>query len=245
MRRISKWTIGCASAALLVLAACGGNDADNNGTVTGTGGAAGSGGGGTGGTGGGGSGGAGGGGGTTGAPAPQQLPPDQLALVILDGNADEVGDGGLGLARAQNADVLAFSQRMITDHTMGLQQGRQMTAAAKITPAQGTVGQQISVQSVGEEQQIRLQPLSRFDAAFMCMEIRTHQQLIAMLQAQTSPGPLAGMVQMNIQVATQHLQLAQQILATLSNNQVPAGSDATAYCAQFSGNGAATGATGG
>lgn len=95
-------TLGLVGALALVAGACAGNDDDANRGNSGT-------------QAGGGSGGSGGGsGGTTGGSdggvnSAQPLTQEQLALVLLDANCTEVSDGGLGLARAQNAQVLDFA----------------------------------------------------------------------------------------------------------------------------------------
>src|SRR5947209_8924469 len=141
MRRTTIAKLGCALAITLI-AGCGGdsnNAANANGTGNGNGTSNAN--GGSGGT----------GGGTT---APQPLSDPEVALVLLDANANEVGDGGLGVARAQNDQVVAFAQKMIDDHSMALTHARTTLAATQIAPQQSLAGQQRSVQSVGAAQQL-------------------------------------------------------------------------------------------
>jgi hypothetical protein len=72
----------------------------------------------------------------------------EVALVALDGNANEVGDGGLGLARGQNDQAVAFAQKMINDHSMALTHARATLAAMQIASQQSSASQQRLVASV-------------------------------------------------------------------------------------------------
>ncbi len=223
MRRFTVQWVGCA-AVMALFGACGGNDNNNTGT-SGT-------------PAGGGTSASDGGTGTTSAP----LTEPQVALVLLDANASEVGDGGLGLARATNDQVVAFAQKMVTDHTMALQHARSTIASAAIVPQQSALGQQRSINAVGTDQQLRLQPLSAFDAAFMCQEVQEHARIIQTIDTQTQSamqGPLAAELQMNRATAVAHLDLASQILTQLMTAQGAGG--VTQFCAQFQGTASSAG----
>jgi len=209
MRRFTLRWVGCV-AVLASIGACDGSDNQSGSSAAG-------------------------GGATVGTTSTTALDDGQVALVILDANGAEVGDGGLGLARATSAEVLAFAQTMVTDHTTALAHVRSTIAAAAIVPAQSTAGQQRSVASLGVEQQLRMQPLDAFDAAFICREVDAHAALLEVIDTQGQAamhGPLAGELQMARATAAAHLDLASRILTSLMNAEGGKG-DVTQFCAQF------------
>jgi putative membrane protein len=222
----------------LVMVGCGGNDTDDNTQVSGpTSTPAGD---------GGASSGSSGSGSTTTTPSCPTTPVTptivaltdaQLALVLNDANAAEVGDGGLGMARAASDQVFTFAQRMVQDHGTALQQARAMLPPTALAPQASTLDQQLAQQHAQEDLNLMLRPLSQFDAAFMCGEIDAHAQVIALLDAQTmvTLPQVATLVQANRATAQAHLAAAQQIVAALATSagQATANGDTTAFCAQL------------
>jgi predicted outer membrane protein len=249
MRARLMVTIGCTAITFSFLCiGCGGDD--NNGTAnttsTGGGGASGT----------AGSGGAGGGAGSgplcSNMPVTPTIVPlldEQLVLVMNDANAGEVGDGGLGMARASSDQVFAFAQRMVVDHSTALQQARAMLPPTVLAPQPSTLDQQLAEQHAQQQLELMLGPLSQFDAAFMCEEIDAHAQVIRILDAQTavSRAQVTTLVQANRATAQAHLTQAQQIVASLaaSAGQATSNGDTTAFCAQFKSNGGGAGGSGG
>jgi predicted outer membrane protein len=213
MRRLTTWTIGCATAVSVVIAACDGSDDRTASVATQS-----------------------AGGGDSSGSLMQQLTVDELAQLLLDGNADQVGDGGLGMARGQDAAVVGFAQQLVADHTAAIAHARATAATAGIVPQLSPADQMMAQQWALEQQQLRLVPLAQFDVAFMCREVRQHVLEIATIDGQGAAalqGPLAADLQLNRATAQLHLERALQILGALSSGQVSDQATASAYCQQL------------
>jgi putative membrane protein len=117
----------------------------------------------------------------------------------------EVQMGKLALQKAQNADVKAFAQRMVTDHTQS------NTELSNLATAKGLV---LPAELAGKHQQglEHLQSLSgaEFDKAYMQHMVSDHQEAVTLFQNGTTAGDpdIQAFANKTLPILQQHLQLA-------------------------------------
>jgi putative membrane protein len=135
-------------------------------------------------------------------------------------NDAEVSSSQLALKNASNAQVKAFAQQMITDHTAMQKQG------ARIGKALGVEGTgSDSTQAKMETAQESLDDLkdkkgADFDKAYMDMQVQAHQKTLDDLrsfQAKAQNAELKTMITNAIPKVEAHLQKAQQLQQTVAN----------------------------
>lgn len=146
----------------------------------------------------------------------------QFITFAAQGGMAEVQLGQLAQQKAENPQVKQFGQRMVTDHTQLNNQLMQ-------------VAQQIGVQpptQLNEDHRDTLQKLEKrsgaaFDRAYIDNMVDDHQRDLRRFknQAQDGDNPqVKNLAQQAVPILQQHLQMAQQIQASLKNGGTLSGS---------------------
>src|SRR5690349_8943813 len=120
--------------------------------------------------------------------ARSQGPDDaQIASIVVTANQVDIDAGKLAETKSRNADVKAFAQRMITDHSAVNKAGSELLAKLSITPQDNPTSQ--SLQSGGDKNLAQLKTLKRaaFDQAYMDREVAYHTQVIDALDKTLIP----------------------------------------------------------
>ena len=146
-----------------------------------------------------------------GAPEPGLVSPEDRVFLksALEGGMFEVQLGQLALQKSNNADVKAFAQKMVDDHT---KMGDQMK----------TMAEQIGVKLPKEISKkdhatmAKLQALSgeEFDKAYMEDMVKGHKTDLNEFQIEADGGsspPVKDVANRGAQLISQHLQMAEQI----------------------------------
>lgn len=152
---------------------------------------------------------------TTTATATAAVPNDDKDFVVkaAQGGMAEVSMGNLGLQKATNADVKAFAQRMVTDHSKANDELKALAPTKGITlPA-----------DVNDEQKAALNHLSglsgaEFDRAYMDHMVADHEKDVAEFQKETtSTGDtdISGWASKTLPTLQSHLQQAKDTRAKL------------------------------
>ena len=142
-----------------------------------------------------------------------------MTLVAQDNDA-EISSSQLALKNASSAQVKAFAQQMIADHTAMQKQGAQV---GKALGTEGTGSD--STQAKMEMAQENLDDLkdkkgADFDKAYMDMQVQAHQKTLDDLrsfQAKAQNAELKTMITNAIPKVEAHLQKAQQLQQTVAN----------------------------
>src|SRR5436190_16400354 len=105
----------------------------------------------------------------------QAITDAQIASIVVTANQVDVDAGKLAKARSSNADVKAFAQTMITDHTGVNKSATELVTKLKVTPEDNATSQ--SLKSGGEANVASLKALkgSALDKAYIDHEVAYHQ----------------------------------------------------------------------
>lgn len=145
---------------------------------------------------------------------------DAFARKAAEGGLAEVELGQLAAQKASNADVKAFAQKMVDDHTKVNDQLKQVAAQQNIQlPAQ------LSAKDKAEK--ARLEKLSgqAFDRAYMKNQVMDHKKDIAAFQQEATNGrdeAIKSFAQQTLPTLHEHLKLAEnadsQVKSASNNN---------------------------
>jgi putative membrane protein len=108
-----------------------------------------------------------------------QSPNDaQIASIVVTANQVDIDAGKLATSKASNADVKAFAQQMVTDHTGVNKQAVELVTRLKVTPEDNATSQ--SLKSGGDANLATLKGLSgaAFDKAYIDHEVAYHQAVL-------------------------------------------------------------------
>ena len=151
----------------------------------------------------------------------QTLTDAQIAHVVITANSGEVDLGNLAKDKAQNADVKAFANDMVKDHSAANEKGNQLAQQINLTPEVNDLSRQL--QSNGEKAKAMLDSTAAgaaFDKAYIDDQVTTHQAVLDALDNTLIPGAqnadLKGMLQNMRPTVAQHLDRAKQLQSKLS-----------------------------
>ena len=108
-----------------------------------------------------------------------QSPNDaQIASIVVTANQVDIDAGKLAATKASSADVKAFAQQMVTDHSGVNKQATELVTRLKVTPEDNATSQ--SLKSGGDANLATLKGLSgaAFDKAYIDHEVAYHQQVL-------------------------------------------------------------------
>ena len=135
--------------------------------------------------------------------------PAQFAMMAGTSNMFEIQSSQLALTKAQSPDVKSFAQKMIDDHTKA---GQDMETAAKaqnVTPP-------AKLDAANQAKLDQLNGLSGqgFDSAYDAMQLKAHQDAVALFQGYGSNGPagaLKDFAAKTLPTLQMHLQMAEKL----------------------------------
>ena len=111
----------------------------------------------------------------------------EILHIAKTANDADIEGGNMAKTKGQHADVKAFANLMIADHTAANQAGMQAAQAAGVQPADHPTSQQMMADHQAAAQ--RLQGLSgaEFDKAYIAHEVDMHQKVLSALDQTLIP----------------------------------------------------------
>lgn len=109
--------------------------------------------------------------------------PQEFADMAASSNMFEIQSSELALEMSQNADVQAFAEQMVTDHTAA---GEEMMAAAEtdgITPASA-----MNEQHQAQYDELAAADEASFDQAYIDAQVMAHDEAIALFEGFSTEG---------------------------------------------------------
>jgi putative membrane protein len=115
---------------------------------------------------------------------PAAAPPNdaQIAQIVLTADSVDVDYGNLALKKTKNADVKAFAETMIRDHTAVNAKATALAKKLGMTPEASDTSK--SLKSDGEKEMAKLKAMhgAEFDKAYIDNEVAYHESVIGALE---------------------------------------------------------------
>jgi putative membrane protein len=152
--------------------------------------------------------------------AAQGVSDAEIAHIVVTANQVDIDAGKLAQREGSSAEVKAFGERMVTDHTGVNKAASDLAAKLKLTPKDNPTSQ--SLKQGGEKNLQKLKGLSgaAFDKAYVDHEVAYHQQVLDALDKTLIPNAknaeLKSLLQKSRPAFVAHLEHAKQIQASLA-----------------------------
>ena len=145
----------------------------------------------------------------------------QIAHIVVTANQVDIDAGKLAAAHGTHADVKAFGQQMVTDHTGVNKSATSLAAKLKVTPEDNATSR--SLKDGGEKNLANLKSLkgAAFDKAYVDNEVAYHQAVLDALDKTLVPGAkneeLKALLVKVRPAFVAHLEHAKKIQSSLGN----------------------------
>ena len=125
---------------------------------------------------------------SVGTSSAQSVSDAQIAHIVVTANQVDIDAGKMAAARGTHADVKAFGQQMVTDHTGVNKSATSLAAKLKVTPEDNATSG--SLMEGGEKNLANLKSLkgAAFDKAYVDNEVTYHQAVLDALDKTLIPG---------------------------------------------------------
>jgi putative membrane protein len=156
---------------------------------------------------------------TTDATMAGALPESDIAAIVNTANEGEIQQGNAAASRATSADVRAFAQMMVADHTTALSNARTVFSANNITPADNDTSRTLRAESQRTVTNLATYSGAAFDRTYMRTQVDLHQWLLTSLDTVLIPSARTPAVRELLQTqrgsVAAHLERARTILGGL------------------------------
>ena len=116
--------------------------------------------------------------------APAGAPPNdaQIAQIVLTADSVDVDYGNLAVKKTKNAEVKAFAETMIRDHTAVNAKATALATKLGMTPQASDTSR--SLKSNGEKEMAKMKAMhgAEFDKAYIDNEVAYHESVIGALE---------------------------------------------------------------
>jgi putative membrane protein len=111
----------------------------------------------------------------------------QIAAIVVTANQVDIDAGRFAAAKSSDANVKAFANTMVTDHTAVNQSAVALVTKLKVTPVENDTSR--ALKAGGEQNLAQLQKLEgeALDKAYVDHEVAYHEQVIAAIDTVLIP----------------------------------------------------------
>lgn len=144
----------------------------------------------------------------------------QIAQIVLTADSVDVDYGNLAVKKTKNAEVKAFAETMIRDHTAVNNKATALAKKLGMTPEASDTSK--SLQSGGEAEMAKLHALhgTAFDKAYVDNEVAYHESVIGALKTVLLPNAknaeLKSLLESGLPIFESHLEHAKTLQASLN-----------------------------
>ncbi|MFL6248910.1 MAG: DUF4142 domain-containing protein [Thermoanaerobaculia bacterium] len=150
---------------------------------------------------------------------PGAWPETDIAGIVMTANEGEVQQGNAALSKASSADVRAFAQMMVSDHTAAMNTARDVFTRNAITPAENATTRTLRDTSQRTVTNLGTYSGTAFDRTYMQSQVDVHQWLLTSLDTALIPSAqrpeVRSLLQTQRTAVAAHLDRARQILSGL------------------------------
>ena len=102
----------------------------------------------------------------------------QIASIVVTANQVDIDAGKLAASRSTSAEVKAFAQLMITDHTAVNRSATDLVTRLKVTPQENPTSRSLKAGGETNLAHLKSQKGAAFDKAYVDHEVAYHQHVI-------------------------------------------------------------------
>ncbi|HKO55986.1 MAG TPA: DUF4142 domain-containing protein [Thermoanaerobaculia bacterium] len=149
-----------------------------------------------------------------GSTMPGAWPAADVAGIVVTANEGEIQQGQAAAGRATSADVRAFAQMMVTDHTNALSTARETFTRNGVTPAENDTTRTLRSNSQQTVTNLATYSGAAYDRMYMQSQVDLHQWLLSALDAvliPSSTGETRTLLETQRTAVAAHLDRARQI----------------------------------
>lgn len=115
------------------------------------------------------------------------LSDEQILGIAMTANSSEVDEGQLALTKASRADVRAFAQEMVTDHSAANARLDALSKAAGILPQPSPQQQAIKDENTATLADLQGRSGADFDQAYVASQVKGHERLLNLFDSELIP----------------------------------------------------------
>lgn len=137
-----------------------------------------------------------------------------ILAAVSASNAAEIAAGEMARDKARNADVKAFARMMVTEHQAMQKQGDSIGMAANLQPQPAANADSIQRAATATSDSLKAMTGADFDRAYMASQVRDHQNTLTALQqfaGAAQNAQLRQMLQAAMPKVQQHLDRATEL----------------------------------
>jgi len=112
----------------------------------------------------------------------------QIASIVVTANQVDIDAGNLAAAQSGNAEVKAFGQLMVKDHTGVNRSATDLVTRLKVTPQDNPTSESLKSGGVTNVAHLKTLKGADFDRAYVDHEVAYHQQVLDALDKTLIPG---------------------------------------------------------
>jgi len=143
----------------------------------------------------------------------------QIAHVAYTAGQIDIDAAKLALQKASSADVKAFANDMIRDHTQVNDQALALVKKLNVTPQDNDTSKSLTTAAAAKTKELSALTGAAFDKAYIANEVAYHQTVNGALQSTLIPGAknqeLKDLLSTGLKIFTGHQQHAQMLAATV------------------------------
>ncbi|HKR66973.1 MAG TPA: DUF4142 domain-containing protein, partial [Thermoanaerobaculia bacterium] len=147
------------------------------------------------------------------------IPASDIAGIVVTANDGEIQQGQAASSRATSADVRAFAQMMVTDHTNALATARDAFSRQGVTPGENETTRALKDNTPRTITNLATYTGAAYDRKYMQVQVDLHQWLLSALDTALIPSApnaeMRSLLQTQRMAVAQHLDRARTILGGL------------------------------
>lgn len=149
------------------------------------------------------------------APAPAAPSDAEIAHIVVTANTIDIEAGQLAKDKGSDAEVKAFGDRMITDHTGVNKLASDLAQKLNVTPADNATSQSLQTSANEAMQSLQTKTGADFDRAYVDREVAFHQQVLDALDQTLIPSAqnaeLKALLEQTRPAIAGHLEMARSL----------------------------------
>ena len=143
----------------------------------------------------------------------------QIAHIAYTAGQIDIDAAKLALEKSQNADVRAFADNMVADHTAVNEQALALVAKLKVTPEDNDTSKALTAAAAAKRTELAALSGAAFDVAYVANEVAYHKTVNGALEGTLIPATknaeLKALLETGLKIFQGHLEHAEHLAMTI------------------------------